>query len=174
MLRLLGHREAAVLDGGFPGWRDAGGALESGDGVRAPAVFAPRLREELAVDLAAVEASLETGELLLLDAREAGRWRGEEEPFDPVAGRIPGALNHPWQRNLGSDGRFLDPARLRERLAPVAAGSRGRPIACYCGSGITAAHNALALRHAGIGPVAVYFGSWSEWCADPARPIGRG
>ena len=174
MLRYLGHRDAALLDGGLQSWRRAGGALESGEAPRTPATFAARPQERMRVDLEAVETSLEKGELLLLDAREAFRWRGEREPIDPVAGRIPGARNHPWQRNLAEDGRFLDPGRLRERFAPAAAASRGRRIACYCGSGVTAAHNALALNLAGIGPAAVYVGSWSEWSADPARPIERG
>ena len=174
MLRFLGHRRAALLDGGLQAWCDAGGGLREGAESRPRETFLPRPRPEMALDLGAIEAGLKSGNHLLLDAREEVRWRGETEPIDPVAGRIPGARNHPWQQNIGDGGRFLDPEALRRRFAPVIRAAGGRTIACYCGSGLTAAVNALALERAGIGPVAVYTGSWSEWCADPARPIEHG
>ncbi len=174
MLRLLGHDDAAVLDGGLAAWEEAGGALETGEVTRPAVRFVPRPREGLEVGLPEVEAALGTGTHLLLDAREEFRWRGEREPIDPVAGRIPGARNHPWQQNLGGDGRFLAAEELRAGFGPVRAKADGRRIVCYCGSGLTAAVNALALELAGIGPVSLYTGSWSEWCADPARPVERG
>ena len=127
MLRYLGHRDAALLDGGLQSWRRAGGALESGEAPRTPAAFAARPQERMRVDLEAVETSLEKGELLLLDAREAFRWRGEREPIDPVAGRIPGARNHPWQRNLAEDGRFLDPRAAPGAVRPGRGGEPGPP-----------------------------------------------
>jgi len=133
----------------------------------------------MALDLREVERGLGSGRHLLLDAREGSRFRGEKEPFDPVAGRIPGARNHLWKKNLSghflsAKARFLAPERLAEDFAPLFAEQDERRIVCYCGSGLTAAHNALALELAGAKNVAVYSGSWSEWCADPARPIGRG
>lgn len=173
-LRYLGHDAAAVLDGGLAAWTAAGGGLESGERTRAAVHFEARPRPGMAVDVAAVESGLRSRRHLLLDARERPRYLGETEPIDPVAGRIPGARNHPWQANLGKDGQFLPATALARRFGEVLAGSGERPLVCYCGSGITAAVNALALEVAGVSPVAVYSGSWSEWCADPARPIGRG
>lgn len=174
MLRLLGHRRAALLDGGLAAWRDAGGELRSGEETRAPGSFAPRPAASLSPDAGEVAAGLGTGADLLLDAREAARWRGETEPFDPVAGRIPGARNHLWKGNLDAEGRFLPRQELARRFAPLAEGRGGRRIVCYCGSGLTAAHNALALTLAGFDGVAVYSGSWSEWCADRYRPVETG
>lgn len=178
MLRYLGHRRAAILDGGLRAWWKATPRVSSGWMIPAPRVFTARPRPELAAAVADLEAGLEVPEdareHLLLDAREPARWRGETEPFDPVAGRIPGARNHLWKRNLDADGGFLPAAELARRFAPLAEERAGRRIVCYCGSGLTAAHNALALTLAGFDGVAVYSGSWSEWCADPARPVATG
>lgn len=174
MLRFLGHRRAALLDGGIPAWTEAGGSLQPGAETRPPQTFTPRAAPGMAASAEEVAARLDSGVDLLLDARETTRWRGEAEPIDPVAGRIPGARNHFWQRNLAPDGRFLAPDELARRFAPLAAERRGRRIVCYCGSGLTAAHNALALTAAGFDGVAVYSGSWSEWCADAARPFETG
>lgn len=178
MLRTLGHRRMALLDGGLDTWWDTVHKVHGGRVPPRPRVFTPRPRSEFAAAVAEIEADLErdpeTREHLLLDAREPARWRGETEPFDPVAGRIPGARNHLWKRNLDADGAFLPAAELARRFAPLAEGREGRRIVCYCGSGLTAAHNALALTVAGFEGVAVYSGSWSEWCADPARPVETG
>ena len=174
MLRYLGHAEVALLDGGIDAWEQAGGPLTPGEETRAPRRFIARAEPEMALGVAEVEAGLVSGEHLLVDAREPIRWRGEHEPIDPVAGRIPGARNHLWKGNLDSDGRFRSPADLSRDLGALT-GDRGRRrIVCYCGSGLSAAHNALALELAGFRDVAVYSGSWSEWCADLNRPVERG
>ena len=173
MLRYLGHAEVAVLDGGIDAWEQSGGSLAPGEETRAPRCFVPKPEPGMALGAAEVEAGLASGEHLLVDAREPVRWRGEHEPIDPVAGRIPGSRNHLWKDNLAPDGRFRSPEDLRESLGALT-GDRGeRRIVCYCGSGLSAAHNALALELAGIEDVAVYSGSWSEWCADPNRPLER-
>ena len=174
MLRYFGHPRAAVLDGGLAAWTEAGGVLRRGPEERPARRFAARAQVSLAVTADEVEAGLPRGADLLLDAREGVRWRGEREPIDPVAGRIPGARNHPWKRNLTPEGRFCPPEELRRRFEPVVSERADRRIVCYCGSGLTAAHDALALELAGIENVAVYSGSWSEWCADPRRPVARG
>lgn len=171
MLRHLGHPAVSVLDGGLSAWLEAGGALVSGEEVRPTRTFVPQPASGTAISVSDVEVGLPAEKHLLLDAREEFRWRGEREPIDPVAGRIPGARNHLWKKNLAADGRFRPPEQLRRQFTPFTAARRGRRIVCYCGSGISAAHNALALELAGIEDVAVYSGSWSEWCADPRRPV---
>ena len=107
----------------------------------------------------------------LLDARAAERFRGDVEPIDAVAGHIPGAINAPYQGNLDADGRFLDRAALRARFDALLASAGGKPAICYCGSGVSAAHNVLAMTHAGLEEPALYVGSWSEWITDPANPV---
>ena len=109
---------------------------------------------------------------VLLDARTAERYRGEAEPVDPVAGHIPGALSAPVSGSMSSDGRFRSPAELAERFAALGV-MAGRPAGAYCGSGVTAAHEVLALALAGV-PAALYVGSWSGWIADPGRPVATG
>ena len=174
MLRYLGHARVAVLDGGMDAWEQAGGSLVPGEETRAPRHFIPKPEPGMALGLAEVEAGLASGAHFLVDAREPVRWRGEHEPIDPVAGRIPGARNHLWKANLGPGGSFRSPEDLREILGALTGDRAGRRIVCYCGSGLSAAHDALALELAGIEDVAVYSGSWSEWCADPSRPVERG
>jgi len=158
MLRWLGHDEAAVLDGGRAAWLDAGGRLDTASEATMPTVPAAELLALL-------------GKLTVVDARSAERFRGEVEPLDPVAGRIPGARNRFHKDNLRADGRFRSPAELRAAFEAF-----GEPTACVhqCGSGVTACHNLLAMEHAGLSGSALYPGSWSEWCADPSRPIARG
>ena len=173
MLRYLGHGQVAVLDGGMDAWKQAGGSLVPGEETRTPRHFIPKPQAGMALGVAEVEAGLAGGAHLLVDAREPIRWRGEHEPIDPVAGRIPGARNHLWKANLGPGGRFRSPEDLREILGALTGDRAGRRIVCYCGSGLSAAHDALALELAGIEDVAVYSGSWSEWCADPSRPVER-
>lgn len=164
LLRWAGHADVRVLDGGWSAWTAAGRARSAEDVVPAPGDFVVRPG---ALDVVPIEEVLDLAAYgVLVDAREPARFRGEIEPVDPVAGHIPGALNVPTSANLTEDGRFRTPEELRAAY-PVAPGQR---VAAYCGSGITATHDILAMAVAGI-DAALYPGSWSEWVADPARPV---
>jgi thiosulfate/3-mercaptopyruvate sulfurtransferase len=170
LLRYFGHPDVSLLDGGYAAWVAAGLAastdepeVEAGDFTAAPGGMPV---------LDAASAARMARDATLLDARAAERYRGEVEPVDPVAGHIPGARSAPTTDNLGVDGRFLAAAELRDRFA--AAGVQpGASVGAYCGSGVTAAHEVLALEIAGIA-AALYPGSWSEWVSDPARPVATG
>jgi thiosulfate/3-mercaptopyruvate sulfurtransferase len=173
LLRWLGHEAVAVLDGGIGAWRAAGGALtqESPTGPVLPPYPAAAAAALPTVDAATLQAGL--GTWSIVDARTAERYRGDAEPLDPVAGHIPGALNRFFKDNLLPDGRFKPADRLREEFAALGLAS-AEGVVQQCGSGVTACHNLLAMAHAGLGLSALYPGSWSEWCADPSRPIARG
>jgi thiosulfate/3-mercaptopyruvate sulfurtransferase len=173
MLRWLGHPTVSVLDGGLPSWRAAGGAVDTA--VPAQASVAPYpAREPLVRQLEAGALAARLGEVLLIDARAPERFRGEVEPLDAQAGHIPGALSRFYKDNLGPDGRFKPPASLRADFERLGAGAGGPEVVHQCGSGVTSCHNLLAMELAGLGTTTLYPGSWSEWSADPARPIARG
>jgi thiosulfate/3-mercaptopyruvate sulfurtransferase len=125
-------------------------------------------------DADAVVRNLGSRDRLVLDARTPERYRGEQELIDPVAGHIPGARNRPWQRNLDADQRFKSPQMLREEFATVLGAAPPSKVIHQCGSGVTACHNLLAMEIAGLPGSALYAGSWSEWIADPARPVATG
>jgi thiosulfate/3-mercaptopyruvate sulfurtransferase len=170
LLRYFGHPDVRLLDGGYAAWVGAGGQSstdepepEAGDFTAVPGAMP-------VLDAAAAELTARQG--VLLDARAAERYRGEVEPVDPVAGHIPGARSVPTAGNLGPNGRFLAAETLRQRFAAAGA-EPGASVGAYCGSGVTAAHEVLALEIAGI-PAALYAGSWSEWVSDPARPVATG
>jgi thiosulfate/3-mercaptopyruvate sulfurtransferase len=172
LLRYFGHGQVRVLDGGYRAWVAAGGPVETGNCVpKAAGDFTAR-PGHLPVLTAAAAARL-ARDGVLLDARAAERYRGEVEPVDPVAGHIPGAVSAPALANVGPDGRFLAVARLRARFAELGATADGVDVGSYCGSGVTAAQEVLALAAAGI-PAALYPGSWSEWITDPSRPVATG
>lgn len=173
MLRWMGHAAVAVLDGGLAAWQAAGGAVVSGPAAAEPAPDGPAypISEAAGMPTWSTEQVLEhLGQITLIDARAPARYRGEVEPLDPVAGHIPGALNRPFQDNLGADGRFLAASVLRRAFDSVI-GARTGPVINQCGSGVTACHNLLAMEVAGLSGSALYPGSWSEWCADPSRPM---
>jgi len=174
MLKLLGHRRVAVLDGGLAAWRGQG-LPETTDLSNAMplAAYPARFDIRRIADAEEVQQRLGEDSGWLFDARAPERFRGEVEPIDPVAGHVPGALNRPFGANL-RDGKFKSAAELRAELAPMLAGRRPDDLVLMCGSGVTACHLLLAFEHAGLSGARVYAGSWSGWIADPARPVERG
>jgi thiosulfate/3-mercaptopyruvate sulfurtransferase len=172
LLRYYGHPRVFVLDGGFSGWLAAGLAIERGAVAIERGDFVPRAGGMPLLDASGAAALASAG--VLLDARAPERYRGEREPIDPVAGHIPGAVNVPSTELLRLEGGgLLDPADLRARFE--AAGVRAAaPVGAYCGSGVTAAFEVLALEAAGLRGGALYVGSWSDWIGDPARPVATG
>ncbi|WP_030803103.1 sulfurtransferase [Streptomyces sp. NRRL F-2799] len=167
LLRATGHPNVRVLDGGLTAWE---GPLSTEVPTPAQGDFEP-LPEPTGV-LDADSAAELAGSGVLLDARAGERYRGEVEPIDRVGGHIPGALSAPTMENVGADGRFLPAADLRDRFKALGV-SGDAPVGVYCGSGVSAAHEALALAIADI-PAALYVGSWSEWSSDPSRPVAVG
>ena len=175
MLKWCGHEAVAVLDGGLQAWAGAGGALASGPAL--PVTQAEfTLREPLLVlkHTAEVFAAMGRPAQTLVDARSAARYKGETEPFDPVAGHIPGALNRPFTDNFTEDGRFKPADVLRAEWEQLLAGRPVSSVVHHCGSGISAVPNVLAMQIAGLGATALYAGSWSEWCNTPGLPCAQG
>ncbi len=173
MLKLLDHARVAVLDGGLAVWR-AQGLPETSEAAqvtgepRYPAAFdSSRIARSVEV-----QSRLGRSDALLFDARAAERFRGEVEPIDPVAGHVPGAINRPFAHNL-RDGRFKPAHELRDELMPLLGNISPAQAVVMCGSGVTACHLLLAMEHAGLHGARVYAGSWSEWIADPSRPVAR-
>ena len=172
MLRWLGHDAVSLLNGGWAAWLGAGLPTAPGVAVQRSGGFVPRPRGDKLVDAVAVQAAIADPSVALLDARSAERHRGDHEPIDPVAGRIPGALSAPSADNLDASGRLLPKEQLARRYRSLL-GDAQRTIS-YCGSGVTACHDILALVHAGLPEPELYAGSWSDWITDPSRPIERG
>lgn len=171
LLRYHGHDDVRLLDGGYQAWLDAGEPVSAeaarpraGDFVAMPGAMP-------VLDAAGAAAMADHG--VLLDARAGERYRGESEPVDPVAGHIPGAVSAPSTANVSPDGTFQAPERLRSRFAALGVADPEADVGVYCGSGVTAAHEVLALHLVGV-EAALYPGSWSEWVSDPTRPIATG
>jgi len=173
LLRWMGHDAVAVLDGGFARWiaeeRPTSGGVEH----RAARAFHGSPRADMTADAATVASRIGKSGSRLLDARAPERYRGEVEPIDKVAGHIPGAINHPYASNLAADNTFISPEELRAKLTRSLGGVPAEQTVCYCGSGVTACHNVLALEHAGLHGAKLYPGSWSEWSSDPSRPVEK-
>lgn len=174
LLRWMGHEKVAVLDGGWPKWVAAGGVVSIEQPVENPAVFKPVIQPAQWVQAGFVETILHQPEYLLVDSRAPERYRGEVEPIDPVAGHIPGAINLPHFSNIGPDGCFLDKTTLRQKLEAILDEHTPEHTIFYCGSGVTAAHNVLAMEHAGFPGSKIYAGSWSEWITDASHPVAKG
>jgi len=175
MLKWAGHEAVAVLDGGLKAWQDSGGDVtdrEEPSHFQSNFKLGRELRKLVTVD--EVVAHLGQGDLTLVDARSGPRYRGEVEPLDPVAGHIPGALNRPGTENFAADGRFKSAAQLREEFEKVLAGRDPASAVHHCGSGVSAVPNIIAMEVAGLGPTALFAGSWSEWVSDKSRPVATG
>lgn len=173
MLHWLGHAAAAVLDGGYTRWVGEGRPIETGVAKPRAATFRAA-QTNVTVDANAIYTSLGRGSPLLVDARAPERFRGEVEPIDPVGGHIPGALNRPHANNMNADGSWKSADQLRAEFDALLGGRAASDVVHYCGSGVSACHNLLAMALAGLPGAQLYPGSWSEWSADPSRPQARG
>lgn len=170
----LGHERVSVLDGGLPAWRAAGLSLTAEIPTTSPGQLTLRTPLVAWVDVDTVATDVAGGRRVVIDARAPSRFSGAQEPLDPVAGHIPGALNRFWQTNVASDGRFHPAHELRAQFQTLLSGRSADAVIHQCGSGVTACHNLLAMAHAGLYGSLLYAGSWSEWCSDPARPVATG
>jgi thiosulfate/3-mercaptopyruvate sulfurtransferase len=173
-LKYLGHDAVALLDGGWAKWVREGRPVKSGGESRPAAVFEPVPRDEMRLGVDEVIARAADGRTLLVDARGPDRFEGRSETIDPVAGHIPGAVNHFYKWNVTAEGTMLPAAALREKFGALLGERRPEDVVMYCGSGVSACHNLLAMEHAGLPGTTLYPGSWSEWSSDPARPIETG
>lgn len=172
MLRWVGHERVAVLDGGWDAWTKAGLPVTSDAPRITPATFAGSARSNW-VDVKFVQEHLNDPSLVVVDARAPERFKGLTEPIDPVAGHIPGARNRLYKENLNADGRFKSPGELREAFIALLAGVSPDRVVHQCGSGVSACTNLLAMEIAGMPGARLYPGSWSEWVADPTRPVAK-
>jgi len=174
MLRWLGHDAVAVLDGGWDAWVRAGLPVTREAPAIRSARFHPRIRSDVAMTAGQIAARIGQPQPLLLDARSPDRYRGENEALDPVAGHIPGAVSRFFKLNLEDDGRFKPPVVLKQELALALGDIPPSQVVHYCGSGVTACHNLLAMEIAGLAGSRLYPGSWSEWISDRSRPVAIG
>ncbi|AOV17974.1 hypothetical protein BJI67_13710 [Acidihalobacter aeolianus] len=173
LLHWLGHAEAVVLDGGIQAWMAEGYALEQDEATPRVGEFTGYPRAERVLDAETLQSLLHARRCRLIDVRTEARFKGHVEPIDPVAGHVPGAVNHPYNRLLSEDGRFLPPEALRAQIEAVLAGVSPDEAVAMCGSGVTACHLLLAMAHAGLPGARLYAGSWSEWIRNPERPVSR-
>lgn len=171
MLRWVGHEKVAVLNGGWTNWHKEGLPSRSGIEFRRPRIFVPHHRPGLVADTELVNRMRTDPKAIVLDSRSADRYRGENETIDPIAGHIPGAKSAPYQENLDSEDKFRSEQTLRKRFEQLLGDIPAERAVFYCGSGVTAAHNVLAVAHAGLGIAKLYPGSWSKWITDSDRPV---
>jgi thiosulfate/3-mercaptopyruvate sulfurtransferase len=174
MLRWVGHDRAAVLDGGWEGWMNAGLPVTREAPRIAPTTFAGVVPRPAWVDVRFVQSHLHDPSVVVLDARTPERYQGVSEPIDPVAGHIPGARNRFYKENLSADGRFKPPHELRRAFLDILGAAQPEQVVHQCGSGVSACSNLLAMEIAGLSGSWLYPGSWSEWVADPSRPVAKG
>lgn len=174
LLRGLGHRQVAVLDGGFGHWRRLGLPVTTRLPQVVPAAFRAYPEPGSWLTASEVENGLAAGDVLLIDARAAERFQGRVEPIDPVAGHVPKAVNRPFQQNLDAAGLFLPAAELARQFRALIAGRPAGQVVHMCGSGVTACHNLLAMEAAGLTGSRLYAGSWSEWIVNPNRAVAVG
>ena len=172
-LRYLGHDAVAVLDGGFARWTREGRHVRGGDETHPAATFTPRPRAAMRVMVDEVVARLGDPSMRLIDARSPERFAGNPDPLDTVYGHIPGARNRHYRDNVAADGTLRPAAELKADFERVLGERSANEAVVYCGSGITACHDLLAMEHAGLRGGKLFAGSWSEWEADPKRPVER-
>ncbi len=173
MLRYLGHDAVAVLDGGFVKWTREGRAVRGGVETARPARFTARPRNEMRVTVDETLAHLGDPSVLLIDARSPDRYAGKPDPLDAIYGHIPGARNRYYRHNVSEAGTMRSGRELRADFEGILAGRPASEVVMYCGSGITACHNLLAMEHSGLRGARLFAGSWSEWESDPKRPVER-
>jgi thiosulfate/3-mercaptopyruvate sulfurtransferase len=174
LLRYAGHTSVAVLDGGFAKWTAEGRPTRAGEESRPAAAFTADWQSQMQLDVNSVMAVSRVPATLLLDARSPERYEGQVEPIDRVPGHIPNAANHFYKSNMAPDNSMLPADRLRAQFEVSLRGHTPGQTVMYCGSGVTACHNLLAMEHAGLSGARLYVGSWSEWSADPQRPVETG
>lgn len=173
LLRTLGHDDVAVLDGGISHWQKHFPSSTQLPRIK-PASFRAYLNDYAWLSARQVEDGIASKSITLIDARTPERYRGEQEPIDPIAGHIPAALNRPLQRNLNAQGLFLSPAELHAQFKQLLGNTAPESVVHYCGSGVTACHNLLAMEHAGLQGSKLYAGSWSDWIRDKNRRVAKG
>jgi thiosulfate/3-mercaptopyruvate sulfurtransferase len=174
LLRYAGHDAVAVLDGGWAKWIREGRPTRSGEETRTATRFVAAPRPDMRIGVDDVAAQVGNPSTLLVDARAPERYEGRTEPIDRVPGHIPGAVNHHYRTNAGDDFTLRPPQELREQFLQILGSHPPTDAVMYCGSGVTACHNLLAMIHAGLPGARLYAGSWSEWSADPKRPVEKG
>jgi thiosulfate/3-mercaptopyruvate sulfurtransferase len=174
MLRYVGHDAVAVLDGGWAKWLREGRPARSGEEQRPAATFAPRLRADMRVTVDEAATRIGNPGVLFVDARSPERFEGQPDPLDSVSGHIPGARNRFYKNNLAEDGTMRPPDALRVDFMRVLGDRSADQAVMYCGSGITACQNLLAMEYAGLRGTKLFAGSWSEWESDPKLPVETG
>ena len=174
MLQWLGHEAVALLDGGWGGWKEKGFPVTSEIVEPSPRTFVPRMQEGWTMDAHQVDAVRKDPRFRVVDSRSYDRYLGLQEPIDPVAGHIPGAICMDFMENLDEQGFFKSADELRRRFEQAIQGVPADHVVFYCGSGVTSCHNVFAMRLAGLGMPRIYPGSWSEWITDPRRPVATG
>ena len=171
ILKWLGHKNVAVLDGGLSAWLKVGGKLITKDTLFGKGTFIPEVNNSMQVFIDDIEDAQYKMNKMIIDARSKERYLGIKDPVDPIAGHIPGAISHPLGQNLTKEGVFKSPEELKHLYLKILSDIEGSNVISMCGSGVTACHNILAMEIAGIYGVKLYVGSWSEWITKPDRPI---
>ncbi|CAM3610577.1 sulfurtransferase [Marinicrinis lubricantis] len=171
LLRYMGHERVYVMDQGFSHWQQAGFPVSTDNPIRVPRRFVPELQPDMLATVENVRQAIQEGSAQLVDSREPARFEGREEPIDRVAGHIPGARNKFWKELLDDDLRMKKPELLQEHFQDV---PKDQPVIVYCGSGVTACPNVLALSEAGYDNVKLYAGSWSDWISYEGNPVATG
>tara|TARA_Y100000992_G_C21256929_1_gene489042 strand:- start:916 stop:1767 length:852 start_codon:yes stop_codon:yes gene_type:complete len=173
ILKWLGHKKVAVLDGGLGSYMSIGGKLTTDETIFEKNIFTPNIQSEMVVEITDVEEAQYKMNKLIIDARSKERYLGIKDLVDPIAGHVPGAISHPLSLNLNKDGKFRSPEDLKLAFDKIIADTTSENVISMCGSGITACHNILAMEIAGIKGIKLYVGSWSEWITDKSRPIAN-